>query len=267
MIHTFQKDQLEVRIYPTRDSMGRSAADDVIETIRTLLLHKPELNMVFAAAPSQNEFLESLCASTDIEWQRINAFHMDEYVGLPEEAPQGFGNFLRDRIFNKLPFKSVNYLDGNHSDLKIECKRYEVLLQQHPTDIVCMGIGENGHIAFNDPHVACFSDTEWVKVVDLDETCRMQQVNDGCFASFKTVPAYALTLTIPALMCADRLFCIVPGKTKAWALYHTITDTVSENIPATCLRTHAHAVLYANKDSAYMLEGSFSKICDCSPNS
>lgn len=262
MTHTFQKDQLEVKIYPTRVDMGRAAAEDVAKTIRMFLLHKPEVNMIFAAAPSQNEFLEALCSYKDIDWHRINVFHMDEYVGLPEEAPQRFGNFLKERIFDKLPFKSVNYLNGNHPNPNDECERYADLLHQYPADIVCMGIGENGHIAFNDPHVALFMDPDLVKVVDLDDTCRMQQVNDGCFSTFEAVPAYAFTLTIPALMCADRLFCIVPGKTKAWALYHTLTDPVSERLPATILRNHEHARLYADTDSGSLIENSFSKKCD-----
>jgi len=252
MTKVFQKDKLRVQIYPNRREMGMAAAKDAAETIRALLSRQPEVNMIFAAAPSQNEFLEALSASDHIDWQRINAFHMDEYVGLLIDAPQGFGNFLKERIFGKLPFRSVNYLNGNHQPDE-ECKRYTTLLQQHPVDIVCMGIGENGHIAFNDPHVARFDDPVRVKVVDLDKKCRMQQVNDGCFASINDVPTHALTLTVPTLMSGRYLFCMVPAKTKAWAVYHTINDPVSETIPATCLRNHENAVLYADTDSAGML--------------
>ena len=253
MVSSFQKDKLRVQVYSTRKIMGWSAAKDVAETTRTLLTHQSAVNMIFAAAPSQNEFIEALCAEKDIDWSRINAFHMDEYVKLPTDAPQGFGNFLKKRIFGKLPFRSVNYLNGNLPDSEQECERYAALLQQHPIDIVCMGIGENGHIAFNDPHVARFNDPKLVKVVDLDETCRMQQVNDGCFASIDKVPIHALTLTVPALMSGRYLFCMVPAKTKAWAVYHTIKDLVSETIPATCLRTHGNAVLYTDVESAGML--------------
>jgi glucosamine-6-phosphate deaminase len=254
MVSSFQKDKLRVQIYPTRQEMGQAAAKDVAETIRALLAHRAEVNMIFAAAPSQNEFLEALCAETDIDWQRINAFHMDEYVGLPVDAPQGFGNFLKERIFGKLPLHSVNYMNGNCSDPEQECERYSSLLRQHPVDIVLMGIGENGHIAFNDPHVARFDDPDRVKIVDLDNTCRMQQVNDGCFASINEVPSHALTLTVPALMSGRYLFCMVPAKTKAWAVFHTINDPVSETIPATCLRKHGNAVMYTDADSAGMLE-------------
>jgi glucosamine-6-phosphate deaminase len=253
MLSSFQKDKLRVQIYATRNEMGSVATNDAAETIRTLLSHQSEVNIIFAAAPSQNEFLEALCAEKDIDWQRINAFHMDEYINLPADAPQGFGNFLKERIFEKLPFRSVHYLDGNCPDPERECERYAALLQQHPIDIVLMGIGENGHIAFNDPHVAQFDDPQLVKVVDLDETCRMQQVNDGCFSALEKVPTHALTLTIPALMNGKYLFCMVPAKTKAWAVYHTINDPVSEAVPATRLRKHEQARLYADKDSVGML--------------
>ena len=247
------KDKLRVQIFPNRREMGLTAAKDVAERIRTLLARQPELNMIFAAAPSQNEFLEALRAEKDVDWTRINAFHMDEYVGLPDDAPQRFGNFLKERIFGKLPFRAVNYLNGNRQPDE-ECKRYAALLQQHPVDIVCMGIGENGHIAFNDPHVARFDDPKLVKIVDLDEKCRMQQVNDGCFATIEAVPTHALTLTIPALMNGKYLFCMVPAKTKAWAVYHAINDPISEALPATRLREHEQATLYLDADSAGMLE-------------
>ena len=249
---SFQKDKLQIRVFPDRLTLGNTAAFDVAETVRTLLAQQPEVNMIFAAAPSQNEFLEALGAEKDLDWKRINAFHLDEYVGLPETASQRFGNFLKERIFSKLPFRSVNYLDGNLSPDE-ECKRYTDLLQRHPIDIVCMGIGENGHIAFNDPHVARFDDPEWVKVVDLDEKCRMQQVNDGCFTSIDQVPTYALTLTVPALMSGRYIFCMVPAKSKEWAVFHTINDPISEVIPATCIRMHENAVLYVDSDSAGML--------------
>ena len=257
MISSFQKDKLRVQIYSTRREMGLAAAKDVAATIRALLAHQPAVNIIFAAAPSQNEFLEALCEEKDIEWKRINAFHMDEYVNLPADAPQGFGNFLKERILGKLPFRSVNYLNGNHPRPDEECIRYAALLQQHPVDIVLMGIGENGHVAFNDPHVARFDDPKPVKTVDLDEKCRMQQVNDGCFSSINEVPTHAITLTVPTLMSGRYLFCMVPAKTKAWAVYHTIHDSVSEVIPATCLRTHGNAVLYADTDSTEMLSNEY----------
>ena len=243
----FQKDLLQVKIYPTREEMGQSAAVDVADAIRVVLEQKEQVNIVFGAAPSQNEFLESLCCQNDIDWRRVNAFHMDEYVGLPADAPQGFGNFLKEKIFNKLPFRSVNYINGN-SNPKEECERYTSLLQQHPLDIVCLGIGENGHIAFNDPAVADFDDPYWVKVVELDLACRQQQVNDGCFPSLEAVPTHAITLTIPALLSGERLICTVPGERKRAAVRRMLSGDISTECPATILRTKATCTVFIDKD-------------------
>ncbi len=249
------RDKLHVRIYPDREEMGKAAAADIADCIRRLLAEKPEINMIFAAAPSQNEMLEHLCADETIEWERINAFHMDEYIGLPGDAPQGFANFLRTHIFDRKPFRSVNTI---HSDVDIaaapaECARYGALLRQYPCDIVCMGIGENGHIAFNDPHVADFHDPAAVKVVDLDRVCRMQQVNDGCFARLEDVPEYALTVTVSALMAAPYHFCVVPGHLKAQAVYDTVYGEIGAACPATVLRQHENSVLYCDRESGHLL--------------
>ena len=170
---TMKVDNLDVKIFPTRDEMGACAAKDIHDKIVELLAEKDEINMIFAAAPSQNDVLASLIAS-DIEWNRINAYHMDEYIGLDKDAPQGFGNFLVDHIFGKVPFKSVNLIDCTATDPDAECERYGALLAANPTDIVVMGIGENGHIAFNDPAVADFNDPKIAKSVKLDEVCRNQ---------------------------------------------------------------------------------------------
>ena len=230
--------------------MGRAAAEEAAAAIRAAIAAKGEINMIFAAAPSQNEFLAHLIADKSIDFTKINAFHMDEYIGLPADAPQGFGNFLRERLFDRVPFKTVNTIDSTAADPEAECRRYAALLQAHPCDIVCMGIGENGHIAFNDPHVADFGDKAAVKVVALDETCRQQQVNDGCFARLDDVPTHALTLTIPTLTAPEAVFCIVPAKTKANAVYATLRGGITEACPASILRRHANATLYCDADSA-----------------
>ena len=244
--------KLPVRIYDTRRNMGEAAAADVAACIRKLLAVKQEIYMIFAAAPSQNEFLAALAATPGIEWNRIHALHMDEYVGLPADAPQGFGNFLRAAIFDKVPFASVDYI-GTESDPDETCRRYAALLQGIQVDIVCMGIGENGHIAFNDPPVADFNDPLTVKKVALDETCRLQQVHDGCFARIEEVPRYAVTLTVPTMFHARYIFCIVPAPTKANAVRATVCGPVSEQCPASILRTHEHAILYTDSDSAALL--------------
>ena len=244
---------LEVKTYDTRQSMGEEAAREVSARIKELQSRKSVINMIFAAAPSQNEFLNALGKDVNIDWSRIKAFHMDEYIGLDQEAPQGFGNFLKDALFGKVPFKSVSYLNGNASDINAECRRYTELLKQNPVDIVCMGIGENGHIAFNDPHVAQFKDNELVKIVELDEKCRQQQVNDGCFRSMDEVPTHAITLTIPALMSGDNIFCMVPGSKKAEAIYNTIKGEITEKCPASVLKTHNNAILYTDNRSARLI--------------
>ena len=244
---------LRVKIYNDRSALGKEAARLAGGQIRDLLLEKEVVNIIFAAAPSQNEFLEAL-VQENVDWGRINAFHMDEYLGLPADAPQQFGLFLKNRLFAKLPFREVFYLNGNTSNPEEECARYRALLVQYPTDMVCMGIGENTHLAFNDPHVADFNDPHLVKVVDLDDACKQQQVNDGAFKDTSEVPTYAFTLTIPALMNARYVYCMVPGRNKSEAVLHTLRDEISEKYPSTILRTHPNAILFLDSDSATALE-------------
>jgi glucosamine-6-phosphate deaminase len=233
--------------------MGEAAAKDIKAKIADLLSKKDEINMIFAAAPSQNDVLKSLVEDKDIEWNRVNAYHMDEYIGLDKDAPQGFGNFLKAHIFGLVPFKSVNYIDITTTNPEKEAERYGKLLLANPTDIVIMGIGENGHIAFNDPPVANFKDEKVVKPVKLDEICRQQQVNDGCFKSISDVPTHAMTLTVPTLVKAPYLFCIVPAPTKANAVYETLNGTIDEHCPASILRLQDNAILYLDDQSSKLL--------------
>ena len=242
-----------IKAEDSRALMGKLAAVSVAAKINALLADKPVINIIFAAAPSQNEFLENLLQA-DVDWGRINAFHMDEYLGLDAAAPQGFGNFLRERLFDQVAFREVHFLNGNAANPANECLRYAELLEINPVDLVCMGIGENTHLAFNDPHVADFNDVALVKVVDLDMECRVQQVNDGCFEALEDVPTHALTLTIPALLKADYIFAMVPGEKKATAVYHTLNADISEKYPSTILRRHSNAILFVdNKSSVQIL--------------
>lgn len=248
----FKKENLLVKIFETRALMGAAAASSVSDKINELLENKEFVNIVFAAAPSQNEFLAEL-AKKEIDWKRVNAFHMDEYVGLKKEAPQLFGNFLKERIFGKVPLRNAFYLNGGAPDMTDECKRYAELLAKYPTDIVFLGIGENTHIAFNDPHVADFDDPLLVKIVDLDEKNRWQQVDPedpSCFNHIEEVPTHAITLTVPALFKSDYAYAIVPGERKADAIYHTLTDDIQENYPSTILRTHSNSILFIDEKSA-----------------
>lgn len=249
LLKQMKSGKLDVKVFSNRAEMGHSAASDVAGCIRSLLAIKDCIYIVFAAAPSQNEFLDALVREEGIDWNRIHALHMDEYVNLPPDAPQGFGNFLRKAIFDKVPFASVDYI-GSGPDAQATCARYEKILRSVQVDIVCLGIGENGHIAFNDPHVADFHDEKLIKMVNLDQTCRMQQVHDGCFARIEDVPKYAVTLTIPAMVSADFMFCVVPAASKAAAVKAAVTGPVSESCPASILQTHTNAILYADADSA-----------------
>lgn len=248
LVNTQVKDRLKVRIYDSREAMGMAAAADIRAAMQELLAAKERIRMVFAAAPSQNECLEELVRSEGLDWSRVTAFHMDEYIGLPQAAPQRFGTFLSEKLFDRVSPGAVHLLDGLN-DPDTECERYGRLLAEAPIDIVVLGIGENGHIAFNDPPVADFDDPALVKPVELDEACRLQQVNDGCFASLADVPKRALTLTIPALMSGTRLFCIVPGARKRHAVGRTLTGDISEACPASILRRHPDCTLYLDRDA------------------
>lgn len=252
----FYQDKLAVHIFATRDEMGKYAAQEAANQMRALLSQKEEINVIFAAAPSQNEVLNTLCTVSDIDWSRVNAFHMDEYIGLEEGHPAGFRQFLNRTIFTKLPFKSVHLINGNCSDPKQEAVRYGVLLDNYPPDIVMLGVGENGHIAFNDPPMADFNDPYNVRVVELEEKCRNQQVNDGCFVNVNQVPKYALSVTIPCLTNATYMYCTVPGKKKAKAISAMLQGPVTSLCPASILRKHEHAYLYLDCDAASELTGS-----------
>ncbi len=252
MEREFTAGSLAVRVYEDRRALGEAAGADIARAVEHVLARKPVCNMIFAAAPSQNETLAALCRRADLPWNRVHAFHMDEYVGLPADAPQRFGRFLRERLFDRLPFGAVHLLDGN-ADPQAECLRYGRLLQANPVDIVCMGIGENGHIAFNDPPVADFYDPLPVKPVTLEEACRLQQVHDGCFAALDEVPRQALTLTIPSLLAGAALFCMVPAATKARAVRDTVQGPVSTACPASILRRHPAATIYLDRDSGSLL--------------
>ena len=249
LLKDFYQDKLHVYTFDNRKEMGDCAGTQAAEVIGALLAEKDEVNIIFAAAPSQNETLAALKAA-DIDWTRINAYHMDEYIGLPDEHPAGFRNFLKAALFDDLPFKTVNLLNGNAPVIEEEIARYESLLCEHPVDVCMLGVGENGHIAFNDPWVADFNDPALVKVVPLDEKCRNQQVHDGCFAELSQVPTHALTLTIPALTNARHMFCTVPAATKADAVKAMLSGEVTIDCPASILTKHDDARLYTDRDAA-----------------
>ena len=196
LIRTIQTDTLFSSVYDLRSSMGYAAAETAASAIRAVLERKETANVIFAAAPSQNEMLESLLRQ-DLDFSRINAFHMDEYLGLGLDDSASFICYLTKHLFGRVTFRTVNLIPAKRTP-EAACRAYTELLKDNPPDVVCMGIGENGHIAFNDPAVADFQDPVWMKPVQLDAVCRMQQVHDGCFPTLDAVPKIALTLTVPA---------------------------------------------------------------------
>ncbi len=253
-IERFKVDQLEVKIYQDRLALGAAAAAEAAIKMNEIMPNHRNLRMIFAAAPSQNEFLSNLIVNPDLSWERVEGFHMDEYIGLNNSSlQQSFGIFLKENLFEKVPFNAVHYLPAQTHDPQIACAEYAKLLGEEPIDIVALGIGENGHIAFNDPPVADFQDPELVKVVTLDDKSRQQQVNDGCFHHFIDVPEVAMTLTVPALFSGRHMFCMVPGATKADAVYETLRSPVNVSCPATILREHPQATLYLDLESASKL--------------
>lgn len=241
-------DRLVIERHPDRGALGAAAGAAAAGLVRGLLAAQPEVRMIFAAAPSQRETLATLVRAEGIDWSRVTAFHMDEYVGLEPAAPQRFGRFLQDHLFGLVRPGRVHFLDGN-AEPAAECRRYAALLAAAPIDVVCLGIGENGHIAFNDPPVADFHDPVAVKLVALDAACRRQQVNDGCFAAFDLVPTHALSLTIPALMAGRHLVCAVPGPTKRAAVARLLSGSIGTDCPATILRTHPDCTLHVDAES------------------
>ena len=241
-------DRLPVESYRTRAEMGTASASAIATDLRERLSRQSQVRMIFAAAPSQAETLRHLREEQGIDWDRVTAFHMDEYIDLPADAPQRFAHWLDEALFAHLPFAAVHHIVPE-PDPTTAAETYAARLAGAPIDLVCLGIGVNGHIAFNDPPVADFHDPFDVKIVALDETCRQQQVDDQCFAHYGDVPEQALTLTIPRLLRADRLFCIVPGLVKRDAVRRTLYGPVATACPASILRQQAHCTLYLDAES------------------
>lgn len=251
----FNVDSVKVSILPTRDIMGKACALEVGELIRKLLKEKDEVNIMFASSPSQLEMLTALIDEKGIDWNRVNAFHMDEYIGLPADAPQSFGNYLKKHFFSKLTLKNVFYMDGNADDKQQECERYSALMRKFPIDITLLGIGTNGHLAFNDPRIANFFDVPMVKVnEETDDINREQQVIDGWFKSVDEIPPSAITVTIPALLCVPHIFTVVTRTTKQQIVKRTLEGKIGVECPATSIRVHNSSKLFLDGEAAGLLD-------------
>lgn len=250
----FKVDALQVAVYDTEAAMGKAAAADVAEEIVRLQKLKDEINIIFAAAVSQNEFLDRLCEYEEIDWTKINVFHMDEYYGLPQNDRRSLSSFLRSHFLDRVSVKNRFFMNGACTEPEEECRRYGQLLDRYPCDLAFLGIGDNGHLAFNDPHVADFNDEKMVKMVDIDQISKQQQVNAGNFPDLQSVPSMAFTLTIPTLMKSKKMFCVVPTDYKAKAVYNTLNGPISEECPASVLRGYENAKLYLDRNSAKLLK-------------
>jgi glucosamine-6-phosphate deaminase len=255
-IARFLVDSLEVLVFENRALAGRAAARGVAEGIVARQQAAGRANLVFAAAPSQNEFLAGLVAHKEIDWSRVVAFHMDEYLGIHADHPISFRRYLQEHLFRLVALgpDQLRLIPGEQVQSPLQtCLDYEAILRAEPPDMVCAGIGENGHLAFNDPPVADFLDPVLVKVVRLDAACRNQQLNDGGFERLADVPTHGYTLTIPALLQAPVVSVIVPGPRKANAVLNTLRGPISEACPATALRRHPGAKLYLDREAARLV--------------
>jgi glucosamine-6-phosphate deaminase len=246
--------ELTVRVFDDVGALARASAADAADALRTALDGRGEANVMLATGNSQLAFLAELVRYDDIAWDRVRAFHMDEYVDLPPTHPASFQRYMRERVAAQLPFKEFHYLTGNGGDAEAEARRYEALLNAHPLDLCCCGVGENGHLAFNDPPVADFDDARAVKVVALEPESRRQQVGEGHFPTLADVPTHAITVTIPALLRAGRVLVIVPEARKAQPVHDALYGEISTACPASVLRRHANATLYLDAESSAQLE-------------
>jgi glucosamine-6-phosphate deaminase len=247
-------DALNVRVERDVEAMARDAAADAASVLRAAIGARGEANVMLATGNSQLVFLAQLAATPDVEWPRVRAFHMDEYVGLPPSHTASFQRYMRERVAARLPLKEFQYLSGDAPDPEQEAARYEALLRAHPLDLCCAGIGENGHLAFNDPPVANFDDPRDVKIVALEPASRRQQVGEGHFATIDDVPTHAITVTIPALLRAERVLVIAPEARKAKAVHEALYGPITTHCPASVLRRQSNATLYLDAESSAFLE-------------
>ena len=243
-------EQLEVSVYRNNREMGAAAAQEARGIMQAALAAAPECNVILATGNSQLTFLAALRKLSGIDWSRVNIFHMDEYVGIDPAHPASFPLYLHREIVDLVKPKAFYPVPGGATDAERDCREYEALLRAHPAALCALGVGENGHLAFNDPTVADFDDPVWVKVVELERTSRLQQVNEGHFPSLEAVPTHAITLTIPALRAAARMICLVPEKRKAEAIHRALHGPITTACPASILRKTPHCHLYLDADAA-----------------
>jgi glucosamine-6-phosphate deaminase len=253
MSRDFTADELSARVFDDVRTLAAAAATDAADAIRGAISDRGAANIMLATGNSQLVFLAALIEHRDVDWSRVTAFHMDEYVGLPPTHTASFQRYMREKVAAMIPVKEFHYLNGDTGDAPAEADRYAALLRAHPRDLCVCGIGENGHLAFNDPPVADFDDPADVKIVALEPASRRQQVAEGHFPTIDDVPTHAITVTIPALVHAGRLLAIVPETRKAVPVRDALTGPIATTCPASFLRRQPHATLYLDADSASLL--------------
>lgn len=253
-IYTTTVGQLPVTVYRTNEALGAAAAAEAAAVIRAAVRERGVANIIVATGNSQLTFLAALRAMADLPWDHINVFHMDEYVNLPTGHPASFPAFLHRHLLDYVKVQAFFPVPGAAEDTEAACREYEALLRAHPADLCALGIGENGHLAFNDPPYADFADPLWVKVVALDERSRRQQVGEGHFKGLDEVPTHAITVTIPGLLAAKRVLAIVPEARKADAVARSLLGPVTEDCPGSILRSTPHAHLFLDSESASGLQ-------------
>ena len=253
LLRTFHCDQLEVRIYSDRAEAGSAGAGIAANILRDGIARDGRIAVVLASAVSQDPFLASLRAQPGIDWSHVTAFHLDEYAGMSARHPASFRRFQHERLMDHVPIGTFHELTGDAQDLAAECDRYAALLRESRPELVVLGIGENGHLAFIDPPVCDFHDPRDVRQVELDEVCRMQQVHDGAFARLEDVPTRALSLTVPFFLRVPRALIFVSGVNKARAVRAALEGPVSEECPASALRGHPAAILFLDAKAAALL--------------
>ncbi len=251
---TGRVDKLPVVVFRTKEELGLAAAHDARAILIDAVDARGEANLILATGNSQLAFLHALRELDGIEWPRVRIFHMDEYVGIDPEHPASFPRYLRRHFVGHVQPAAFHPLPSRPADIEQTCQEYAALLRRYPADLVALGFGENGHLAFNDPPYALFDDPAWVKLVRLAEVSRRQQVGEGHFSSLAEVPTHAITLTIPALLAAQRILAIVPEARKAKAVRACLTEPVSEDRPGSILRRVDRARLYLDRDSAALLQ-------------
>ena len=244
---------MTINTYADRKALGAAAAAHAARSIRALAETLPVVPVVFATGASQLETLRALTAMPGIPWDRVIGFHMDEYVGISDRHPASFRRYMRDELYGKVPMREFHGVEGDAPDPERAAEAYAELLRAHSPQLCLAGIGENGHLAFNDPPVADFNDPLDAKVVTLDRECREQQVAEGWFPDLDSVPPRAITLTIPALFRIPELILSIPGERKAAIVARTVTEEISTRCPATILRRHPGAHLYLDEQSAKLL--------------